>query len=345
MSRARVLLIEPMYDPAGEALLRAACDVQVLVAPSRDAVLAAARDAHAICTRYPHKVDDALMAAAPDLVIVASSGRGTDAIDLDAATRRDIAVVNNPGFGPIPVSEQAVGFIIALARQFFRLDRKLREGAGWSHRGIGEVFDIHGRTLGIVGLGAIGTEMARKCRTAFGMNVLCYDPHVPASKAEALGARMVDTLDALLRESDFVSMHPELNDATRGMIGERELRLMKKSAFLINTARGKVVQQAALVRALTERWIAGAALDVYEDEPLGPGNPLFACENIILSPHVAGLSTDAIRGMAISAAEQMLDALAGKQPAHIVNPRVWDAARARRERLGLEVTGRTARGA
>jgi D-3-phosphoglycerate dehydrogenase/microcystin synthetase protein McyI len=324
-----------MYDPAGEAILRAACDVRVLTKPAREEVLAAAADAHALCSRYPHRTDAAVIAAAPDLVIVASSGRGTDAIDLAAATARGVAVVNNPGFGPIPVSEQAIGFMIALGRQFFRLDRNIRAGDGWRERGIGVIAELQGRTLGIVGLGAIGTEMTRKCRAAFDMEVVCYDPHVPASKATALGARMVDSLDALLEASDYVSMHPELNDATRGMIGEAQLRRMKPTAFLINTARGKVVQQAALARALREGWIAGAALDVYEDEPLGRDNPLYACDNIILSPHVGGLSVDALKGMAISAATQIVDALSGRRPAHIVNPEAWEAAAQRQARLGI----------
>lgn len=338
-ARPTVLLVEPMYDPAGEAILRAACDVQVLVAPSRDAVLAAAAGAHAICSRYPHRTDDAVLAAAPHAVIVASSGRGTDAIDVESATRRGIAVVNNPGFGPIPVSEQAIGFMIALARRFFRLDRNIRAGHGWQDRGLGVIAELQGRTLGIVGLGAIGVEMTRKCRAAFDMQVVCHDPHVPASKAEALGARMAPSLDALLEVSDFVSMHPELNDETRGMIGEPQLRRMKRSAFLVNTARGRVVQQAALAKALTEGWIAGAALDVYEDEPLAPGNPLFACDNIILSPHVGGLSVDALKGMAISAATQIVDALSGRAPAHLVNPAAWAAASARRAALGLAPGG------
>lgn len=335
MARPRVLLVEPMYHGAGEVMLRESCDVTVLTAPNREEIVAAARDAHAICSRYPHQMDEAVFALARELVICASSGRGTDAIDIDAATAHGVAVVNNPGFGPIPVSEQAVGFMLALARQFFRLDRNMRAGQGWKQRGLGDVFDVEGRTIGLVGLGAIGREMARKCRLAFRMEVLCYDPYVSAEQAGALGATMVGTLDELLARSDFVSMHPELNDETRGMIGEAQLKKMKPTAFLINTARGKVVQQAPLVRALRERWIAGAALDVYEDEPLAAGNPLYECETIILSPHIAGLSTDAVKGMSISTATQVIDAVSGRRPAHILNPQCWARAEARQRALGI----------
>ena len=340
MGRPKVLLIEPMYHGAGEELLRASCDLTVLVAPRRDQILGAAPGANAICARYPHMMDETVFALATRLVICASSGRGTDAIDLDAATRHGIAVVNNPGFGPIPVSEQAVGFMLALARQFFRLDRNVRAGLGWRQRGLGDVFDVEGRTIGIVGLGAIGSEMARKCRSAFHMEVLCYDPHVEPQKAGALGATLLESLDDLLARSDFVSMHPELNDETRGMIGVAQLRTMKPTAFLINTARGKVVQQAALVQALKERWIAGAALDVYEDEPLGDANPLYDCETIILSPHIAGLSTDAVRGMSISTATQVIDAVSGKRPLHILNPQSWPQAEARWRALGIAPAAR-----
>ena len=132
-------------------------------------------------------------------------------------------------------------------------------------------------------------------------------------------------------------MHPELNDETRGMIGEPQLRRMKRTAFLINTARGKVVQQSALVRALTERWIAGAALDVYEDEPPGPGNPLYQCDNLIMSPHIAGLTEESVYGMSLSAAKQILQALSGKRPPHIVNPEAWEAALARAKSLNFQM--------
>ena len=195
--------------------------------------------------------------------------------------------------------------------------------------------ELEGKTLGIVGLGQIGTETARKAIAAFHMSVLAYDPYVPASKAEALGARQVASLDALLESSDIVSMHPELNAETLGMIGEPQLQRMKRTAYLINTSRGKVVQQAPLVRALREGWIAGAALDVYEDEPLGPDNPLYELKNIVLMPHVAGLTIEAVEGMSLSAASQVLQALSGKCPSHILNPEIWPQAAARAQAAAL----------
>jgi D-3-phosphoglycerate dehydrogenase/microcystin synthetase protein McyI len=155
------------------------------------------------------------------------------------------------------------------------------------------------------------------------MRVLAYDPYVPASKAERVGAEWIADLGRIWRESDYVSMHPELTPETRGMVGEAELRAMQPHAILINTARGPIVQANALAAALREGRIAGAALDVYEDEPFSADSPLAGLENLILSPHTAGLTDEALHGMALSAADQILQALRGERPPHLVNPQVW----------------------
>jgi D-3-phosphoglycerate dehydrogenase/microcystin synthetase protein McyI len=336
MARPLVILAEPMYHAAGEELLRRTCEVRVLHSPTRAELERSVAAAHAIAARYPQKVDDALLAGAPNVVIVASSGRGTDAIDIEAATRRGVVVVNNPGFGPRPVSEAAMALILALAKRLFASDAWMRRGEGWKFRTDLSVFlELEGKTLGVVGLGQIGRETARKAVAAFNMRVLAYDPYVPASTAEALGARKVDSLDELLAASDIVTMHPELNAETRGMIGEPQLRRMKRTAYLVNTARGKVVQEASLVRALREGWIAGAALDVYEDEPMGPDSPLYALHNIILMPHVAGLTMEAVEGMSLNAARQILQALAGECPPHVLNREAWPVAAARAKAAAL----------
>jgi len=336
MPRPLVVLAEPMYHPAGEEMLRQHCEVQVLHSPTPGMFVAAAATAHALAARYPHRVNDALLAGAPDVVVVACSGRGTDAIDIEAATRRGVAVVNNPGFGLRPVSEAAIALMLALAKRVLPSDAWMRRGEGWQHRGnSAEFVELEGKTLGIVGLGQIGTETARKAIAAFRMKLLAYDPYVPAAKALSVGARQVDSLDELLAKSHIVSLHTELTAETRGMIGEAQLRRMQSSAFLINTSRGKVVQEAALVRALSERWIAGAALDVYEEEPLGPASPLYRLDNVVLMPHVAGLTAEAVEGMSRSAARQILQALSGNCPQHIVNPQAWPAAAARARSAGL----------
>jgi phosphoglycerate dehydrogenase-like enzyme len=334
-----VVLAERLYHPAGEALLARHARVRVLESPSPAQVAQSCADAHALVARYPHRVDAALLDAAPELVIVACSGRGTDAVDVAAASARGVAVVNNPGFGRRPVSESAIAMILALAKRLVASDAWMRRGEGWRHRSdFSEFLELEGRTLGVVGFGEVGSETARKAIAAFGMRVLVHDPHVPERAVRALGAEPAGSLDALLAQSDVVSLHPELNDETRGMIGEAQLRRMKPRAFLVNTSRGRVVQQAALVRALTQGWIAGAALDVYEDEPVGTDNPLLALGNVLLTPHVAGLSAEAVEGMSLSAARQVLQALAGQRPAHLLDPVAWPAAAARAARAGLDIT-------
>lgn len=338
MPRPIVVLAEPMYHPAGETLLRRHCEVEVLHAPTPAELRAAAARVHALAARYPQRIDEAVLAAATGLVVVACSGRGTDAVDIAAATRRGVAVVNNPGFGTRPVSEAALALMLALAKRVLPSDRWMRLGEGWNHRtNFADFMELHGKTLGVVGLGHIGSEMARKAVAALAMKVLAYDPYVSESKAQSVGALKVDSLDRLLAESDVVSLHPELNDETRGMIGERELRAMKPTAFLINTSRGKVVRQAALERALREHWIAGAALDVYEEEPIAGTSPLYGLENLILTPHVAGLTQEAVEGMSLSAARQVLQALAAERPQHLVNPEAWPAAAARAQAAHLSL--------
>ncbi len=333
--RPQVLLIDPLYHSCGEELLRAHADVELLRKPQREAVLAAAARAHGICARYPNQVDEPLIAAAGDLVVIVTSGRGTDAVDIEAATRQGVVVANNPGIGRIPVSEHALFLLLALIRHGPAHDRMTRAGRGWQDRlGPGNTIrDLDGGTLGIVGLGQIGSEMARKCIAAFGMPVIAYDPYVDDEAAGAIGVTLVPKLEELLERSDHVSVHAELNDETHHMFDEAALRRMRPEACLINTARGKIVSQAALLRALQEGWIRAAALDVFEEEPVEADNTLGALDNLILSPHVAGLTEGSMTRGALSVAEQMLQALRGERPANLVNPEAWPRAKQRAARL------------
>lgn len=328
-TRPTVALLGGIYHPDAARLLREHANVIAVDDPEPAEVRRALEQAQAALVRYPVRIDEDVLRRAPRLCLVASSGRGTDSIDVAACTRNKVAVMNNPGLGTRPVSEHALTMVLALSRRLFECGRAVREPGIWQRRAQLDVLDLHGRTLGIVGLGLIGSEMARKCKLAFGMQVLAYDPFVSTERSESLGVELVGSLDELLPQCDVVSMHCELNDDTRGMIGEAQLRLMKPTAFLVNTSRGKVVQQAALVDALSRRWIAGAALDVFEEEPLPPDCPLFTLPNLILSPHIAGLSNDALHQLAHSAVNQLLAGLRGEQPAHLVNPAVWQAAKAR----------------
>jgi len=323
LSKRSVVLIGRMYHPEGEERLRAQVALEVLEQPSPEDIRRVLRTACGAFVRYPNKLRAEALADAAHLKIISTSGRGTDAIDLAAATARGIAVVNNPAFGTVPVTEHTIGVMIALAKNLVPLDRATHAGTGWAAQKRYRRIDLRGKTLGVIGLGHIGEEVARCCALALRMRVLAYDPYVCAEKATRVGAEMVQSLDRIWRESDVVSLHPELTDETRAMVGEAELRAMKKTAYLINTARGQLVQTPPLAKALREGWIAGASLDVYEPEPLPPDSPLAGLENLILSPHTGGLTDEALHGMALSAADQILQALRGERPPHLVNPEVW----------------------
>lgn len=322
--RPTVLILESMYHPAGEELLARHAEVQILREPTAETIREAIRTSAGVFVRYPCRLRGDVIRAANQLLVISTSGRGTDAIDIVTATAQGVVVVNNPGLGRVPVSEHTLALMLDLAKQISRSNTELRHGKGWGEGHKSTRIQLEGRTVGVIGCGQIGTEVVRKCAAGFGMRVLVYDPYIPPSKAEAVGGIWVNELEPLLREADFVSLHPELTDETRGMIGEPELKQMRRDAFLINTARGQVVQERALVRALTEGWIAGAALDVYDPEPPSPGSPLHVLDNLILSPHVAGLTVEARRELAVSAATQILQVLRGERPPHLLNPKVWE---------------------
>ena len=321
--RPVIAFVGGIYHSNADELLRQTMDVRALDTPSPQEINEALRHCHLAIVRYPYKIDAAALEGAHNLVAIASSGRGTDSINVPACTERGIAVINNPGFGTRPVSEHALGLILALTHKLFLGDAAVRLGNAWDRRTELDVLDLEGRTLGIVGLGLIGMEMARKCIGAFNMKVLAYDPYVSVDVAAKAGVDLLPNLFDVLAQADFVSIHCELNADTFGLINEEALRKMRPHAYLINTARGKVVQQTALIRALSEGWIAGAALDVYEEEPMTKNSPLFYVPKLLLSPHIAGLSGDALRELANSAATQLLQLVQGERPPHLVNPEVW----------------------
>ena len=328
-ARPKVVLLGRMYHGDGEAFLAEHVDLETLPTPSADGICKAVRSAAAVWVRYPVHLSREAISKASELIVMSASGRGTDSIDIEAATEHVVAVVNNPGLGAIPVSEHAIGLMLALAKQITRGDALTRHGDGWAYRDPALRISLDGRTLGVIGLGTIGTEVTRKCVAAFHMRVLAYDPYVSAGKAEALGAVRVSALADLLREADVVSIHAELTNETHAMIGEAELRLMRRDAFLVNTARGAIVRPSALVRALSEGWIRGAAIDVFDPEPPSADSPLFTLDNLLVSPHVANLTAEAVRGLAMLSATQILQALRGERPPHLVNPEVWERVQRR----------------
>jgi len=265
------------------------------------------------------RVNEELLAQAPYLRVIANVGVGYDNIDVAACSRRRIMVTNTPGVLTEATADLAFALLMAVARRIVECDRYVREGR-WHHWEWGYFWgtDLHGKTLSIYGLGRIGQAVARRAR-GFSMRILHYSlDRLSEAEERELGAQFVDR-ETLLREADFLSLHVPYTPETHHLIGARELAMMKPTAYLINAARGKVVDEPALVEALKSKRIAGAGLDVFEQEPeVHPG--LIALPNVVLSPHVGSATAETRLAMAMLAADNLLAALEGRRPPTLVNP-------------------------
>jgi len=289
--------------------------------PPRAEVLRRVADKDGLICLLTEKVDDELLAAAPRLRSVANIAVGFDNIDVDACTRRNVAVSNTPGVLDETTADFAWTLLMAIARRLIEGDALARSGEwrGWNLDQLCGA-DVWGKTLGVLGFGRIGRAVARRA-SGFGMNVIYNDAvRAPREVEDELRVEYKDR-DAVLREADFLSLHVPLMPDTRGLIGPRELALMKPTAFLVNTSRGPVVQEAALIAALEKRQIAGAALDVFEREPqIGHG---LLRPNVVLAPHLASASLETRTRMAMMAADSTIAFFEGRRPPNIVNPSVW----------------------
>ena len=256
------------------------------------------------------------------LKMISRWGVGFDAVNLPAATANGILVTNTPGLLDEAVADYTLALLLALARRIPEGQRALLANQWSGHWGI----DVAGKTLGLVGCGRIALAVARRA-AGFGLRLLASDP-TPTEAARALGIRFV-SLETLLAESDFVSLHAALTSQTRGLIGEVQLRAMKRSALLINAGRGALLDEAALVRALQARWIAGAALDVFCEEPLSPDHPFRTTPNLLLTPHQASFAFDTGARVSHTAAQAILDAMQGRRPRFLLNPEVLNSPQCR----------------
>jgi D-3-phosphoglycerate dehydrogenase len=268
-----------------------------------------------------------LLAKTPHLIAASSNGAGYDTIDVDACTEAGVAVVNQSGGNKEAVAEHALAMMMALSKRIVEADRHARTGQPIDRANyIGR--ELNGRTVGVIGIGNVGSSLARMCRAAFNMRVLAYDPLLTAEQVAARGGEKVE-LDALLAQADYVSVHCPLTKQNRKMMGAAQFAAMKPEAYFITTARGFIHDEAALADALRAKTIAGAGLDVWEDEPPPHDHPLMAFDNVMVSPHVAGSTIEARENMGRIAAEQALDILDGKKPPRLINPEVWPAYRVR----------------
>jgi D-3-phosphoglycerate dehydrogenase len=279
--------------------------------------IGAARDELA---RHFH-VDQELLRRAPNLLIVSSNGAGYDPVDVEACTEAGVLVVNQSGGNAHSVAEHALGMLLTLSKRILEADRALRREPNVNRNALIGT-EAQGKTVGIVGLGNVGRRIAALGTGLLGMKVLAYDPYLTAAEMAARGGEKVE-LDELLRRSDYVSISCPLTRESRGMIGAREFALMQPHAYFITTARGFIHDEAALLEALRNKNIAGAGLDVWAKEPPPPDHPLLQFDNVLASPHTAGVTREARTNMGRIAAEQLLDALDGMRPPRIINPDVW----------------------
>ncbi len=280
----------------------------------------------------PHlQVTDALLARTPNLVAVSSNGAGYDTVDVDVCTAQGIAVVNQSGGNREAVAEHALAMMLTLSKRLIEADRHLRSGKA-HERNAFTGRELLNKTVGVLGIGNVGGRLAELCQGLFRMRVLAYDPMLTAEQVMAKGAEKVE-LDELLAQADFVSVHCPLTRQSRKMMGAAQFARMKPEAYFITTARGVIHDETARAEALAAKRIAGAGLDVWEDEPPPSEHPLMAFDNVLVSPHTAGGTVEARENMSRFAAEQVLQILDGRRPPRLINPEVWPAYRERFARI------------
>jgi D-3-phosphoglycerate dehydrogenase len=271
-----------------------------------------------------------LLERMPNALVVSTHGSGYDTVDLGACTRAGVIALNQAGGNAEAVAEHIVGMMLCLSKRIMETDRFMRREAG-IRRVEFMGHDVLGKTIAIIGLGHVGTRTAELCRGLFRMRVLACDPYLPAAEIGARGAEKA-TLEEALRNADFVSVSCPLTAETRGMIGAPQYAMMREHAYFITTARGGIHDEAALAEALRDRRIAGAGLDVWDPEPPSPKHPLLGLDNVIVSPHTAGVTHESRTHTAEIAARQLAGALEGRRPPRLLNPEAWPAFAKRYER-------------
>ncbi len=320
------IYVTRMLPPPGIELLKQSCNVEINpeeAPPTRDLLIEKTEDADGILCLLTDRIDADLLASASNLKVISSMSVGYDHIDVETATKNGVYVTFTPGVLTEATADFTWALLMAICRRVVEADRYLRNGK-WKTQWSPTQFlglDLPRKTLGIVGLGRIGEDVAQRAR-GFKMRVLYFSrTRAEQEKEEELNIEFAP-LAKLLGESDFVTIHVPLTQETRHIIGERELRQMKRTAYLINTSRGSIVDQIALTRALREKWIAGASLDVFEKEPVDSNDPLTDLDNVVLTPHIASATTEARSKMSEVAARNLISVLRGEFPQFLVNQQV-----------------------
>lgn len=315
MSSTRVLISDPLAQPGLELLQAAGLSFDVRTGLSPAALIDAIPAYDALIIRSGTQVSAAVIAAADNLKVIARAGVGVDNVDVSAASQRGIIVVNAPTGNVSAAAEHAVALMMALARNIPAAYASMTRGE-WNRKAFMGV-ELRDKTLGLIGLGRVASQVARRA-LGLGMNVLAYDPYVSSDYAGNLGAELVE-LEPLLETSDFISVHLPLTDKTRNMLDAARLSRCKPGVRIVNTARGGIIDEVALLAALDSGQVAGAALDVFVSEPLPPDSPLRAHPRLLTTPHIGGSTNEAQHQVAIDAASQVIDVLGGRPARYAVN--------------------------
>jgi D-3-phosphoglycerate dehydrogenase len=307
--------------PEGLRQLEAEVRVAITDEETEAGMARAAREAAGILFRAKPRCTRALMAACPDLKVVGRHGAGLDIVDLDAATDLGIAVVHAPGANSNSVAEHALMLMLMCAKQAVVVDRMTRM-ADWAKNRWQDMHELHGKTLGIVGVGNIGRRVARMA-AALGMRVVGYDKYVDAAELRNRGVEPMPDLGSLLRAADIVTCHTPHTSETHHMIDAGAIAQMKDGAVFVNTSRGKVQDETALLAALQSGKLRAAGMDVFEEEPVSSDNRLLQLDNVVVSSHVAGVTAESMRAMALQVTAEMLRVIRGERPYVLANPALW----------------------
>jgi len=336
-----LVCFEKWMDPIGNAIIDGAGDIDMhMLSFNDDAavnwdVMAKAHGYQLLPTyeiQEPFFPTKPLIDRCPNLLAFSVTGAGYDMIDADACTDAGILIVNQTGANAQSVVQHVLGLMLVLSKQIVQGDRQIRRGPGdwgrWDFKGK----ELNGRTIGIIGLGNVGRRLAALTSDVFGMKVLAYDPYISEQGFKERGTVKAG-FDEIFQQSDFVSINCPLTEETTNMIGEAQYRMMKQTAYFITTARGGIHDEEALARVLGDGAIAGAGLDVFDPEPPAADHPLMAFDNVIMSPHVAGITDDCLYNMAEWAAKQWLTIFSGAKPPRLINPEAWPKYRDRFEAI------------
>ncbi len=314
----KVLLGQKIHPHAMELLQKKGFEIIISPSPEDEVVRDHITHADGIIVRTATRLSRESIYAAKQLKVIGRTGAGVDNVDVQAASEKSIPVCNAPEANTKTVAEHALGFMLAMAKDLQKMDAGVREG-NWQIRNQYTTVDISGKTLGLVGFGKIGRAAAKICSNALDMPIMAYDPYLSKNISVDFPFVLADTIQEVFQKSDFISLHIPYSKKNHHLVDQELLSLMKKSAYIINTSRGGIIDEQALAECISQGKISGAALDVFENEPPAPNNPLLGLKKVILSPHSAALTQESASRMAVHAAQGVIDVLSNRKPKWVYN--------------------------